>query len=195
MSRLTRIVRPLLLAGAGLLATFFLTGHARQAQAAAPPGGPGGPILVVTTPANPFSYYYAEILRSEGFNAFAVMDLGSVSPASLAPYDLVILGEMALSASEVDVLSDWVTAGGNLIAMRPDKQLGPLFGLADVASTLSEGYVLVDTAAAPGSGIVGQTMQYHGVADRYTVIDATSVATLYFTASAPTANPAVTVRS
>ena len=37
-----------------------------------PEQGPGGPILVVTDPADPFGTYYAEILRAEGLNEFAV---------------------------------------------------------------------------------------------------------------------------
>ena len=36
-------------------------------------------------------------------------------------------------------------------------------------STLSEGYLLVNTSSGPGAGIVGQTMQFHGTADRYTL--------------------------
>ena len=76
------------------------------------------------------------------------------------------------------MLSDWVTAGGNLIAMRPDKQLAPLLGLTDASATLSEGYLLVNTATAPGAGIVGQTMQFHGIADRYSLNGATSLPTL-----------------
>ena len=38
-----------------------------------PPGqGPGGPILIIAGDTDPFGRYYAEILRTEGFNAFAV---------------------------------------------------------------------------------------------------------------------------
>ena len=35
-----------------------------------PDEGPGGPILVISSAANPFSRYYAEILRAEGFECF-----------------------------------------------------------------------------------------------------------------------------
>ena len=54
--------------------------------------GPGGPILVVTSTANPFSRYYAEILRAEGLNAFTLRDLSSVTATILDQYDVVILG-------------------------------------------------------------------------------------------------------
>ena len=101
----------------------------------------------------------------------------------MTAYDVVILGDITLTTAQVTMLSDWVTAGGNLIAMRPDKKLATLLGLTDASSPLAEGYLLVNTAAAPGAGIVNQTMQFHGMADRYTLNGATSVATLYSNAT------------
>ncbi len=70
------------------------------------------------------------------------------------------------------MLADWVTGGGNLIAMRPDSQLSGLLGLTAAGSPLSEGYLKVDTGSGPGAGIVGETMQFHGTADRYTATGA-----------------------
>ena len=62
----------------------------------------------------------------------------------------------------------WVDAGGNLIAMRPDPDLAGLLGLTDAGTDLSDAYLQIDTAAAsPGAGLVGQTIQFHGTADRY----------------------------
>ncbi len=157
--------------------------------------GPGGPILIVANAGYPFSRYYTEILRTEGFNAYTLTDISQVNAALLANYDVVILGEMPLSAAQVTTFTDWVTAGGNLIAMRPDKQLASLLGLTDANDFLSDAYLLVDTAVAPGAGIVTPTIQYHGVADRYALNGATAVATLYSTAALATSNPAVTLRS
>ena len=113
----------------------------------------------------------------------------------LAGYDVAVLGEIALTTSQVTIFSNWVTAGGNLIAMRPDKKLAGLLGLTDAGTTLAEGYLLVNTASGPGKGIVGETIQYHGMADRYTLNGATAVATLYSGATAATSNPAVSLRS
>ena len=93
------------------------------------------------------------------------------------------------------MLTSWVNGGGNLIAMRPDKQLAGLLGLTDANATLAEAYMRVDATAAPGTGITSATMQFHGTADRYTLSGATAVATLYSNASTATANPAVTLRS
>ncbi len=172
-----------------------------QFSTAAPPPppptqGPGGPILVIGNSASTtsrFSLFTAEILRSEGLNEFATADLGGVSPATLAGYDLVILGTTALSASQASMLSTWVTGGGRLIAFRPDKQLAGLFGLTATTGTISNAYLKVNTAAAPGAGITDQTMQFHGTADQYTLAGATPVATLYSTATSATAAPAVTL--
>ncbi len=101
------------------------------------------PIAVLTSAANPYTTYLGEILRAEGFS-FASLSASLMSPAVLAYYDVILLGEMPLSAAQVTMLSDWVNAGGNLIAMRPDKQLAGLLGLTDAASTLANGYVRVE---------------------------------------------------
>jgi hypothetical protein len=158
---------------------------------------PGGPILVVTNAANPFSQYYAEVLLTEGLNEFALMDLGAVSSAALSTYDVVILGQATLSSAQVTIFSNWVNGGGSLIAMRPDAQLASLLGVTAAGSSLSEGYLLVNTASGPGAGIVGETIQFHGAADLYTLGAASNLATLYSSATTPTANtnPAVTLRS
>ena len=45
-----------------------------------PDEGPGGPILVISNAANPFSRYFAEILRAEGLNEFTATDISNVTP-------------------------------------------------------------------------------------------------------------------
>jgi hypothetical protein len=159
-----------------------------------PAEGPGGPILVLSDPADKFGTYYAEILRSEGLNSFTMAN-GPVTTALLAGKTTVIVAKMALSTADVATLTTWVQNGGNLIAMRPDKKLAPLLGLTDASSTLAEGYLKVDRSSAPGAGIDGQTLQYHDVADRYTLNGASAIATLYSTATTATPNPAVTLRT
>jgi hypothetical protein len=154
-----------------------------------------GPILIISSSTNPFSTYYAEILRNEGLNALAVNDIATVSSAVLAPYDVIILGETTLTSGQVTMLSDWVNAGGRLIAMRPDKKLADLLGLSDLSSTISDAYLLVNTSSGPGAGIVNQTIQYHGTADRYSLSGASSLATLYSGATTSTSSPAVTLKN
>ncbi|MET0556822.1 MAG: DUF4082 domain-containing protein [Vicinamibacteria bacterium] len=166
-------------------------------ESAAPPAdeGPGGPILILTSAASPFSRYYVEILAAEGLNSYRAVDVTQLTSALLSSYDVVVLGEMALSPAQVSLLTAFVNGGGNLVAMRPDAQLAGLLGLSAPSGTLADAYLAVDATAAPGLGIVPQTIQFHGTADRYTTSGATPVATLYQDAATSTVHPAVTLRS
>ncbi|MEU4562397.1 DUF4082 domain-containing protein [Actinoplanes sp. NPDC023936] len=156
-----------------------------------PDQGPGGPVLVIKS--GGFTPFLAEVLRTEGLNEFTTAELSTVTAATLSQYDVVLLGPGALTAAQVGMFTTWTGAGGNLIAFRPDKQLAGLLGLTATAGTLAEGYLKVDTSAAPGAGITDQTIQYHGTADRYTLNGARAVATLYSTATTATVNPAVSL--
>ena len=103
---------------------------------------------------------------------------------------------MPLTAAQVTMFTNWVNAGGNLIAMRPDKQLAVAARAdrrrGDARRRLPAGRT---PPPRPAPGIVGQTMQFHGTADRYTLNGATPIATLYSNATDGDSNPAVTVRS
>ena len=177
------------------LASTFAASFTTVVSYGAKGGGPGGPILIVTDPSNPFSEYYAEILLAEGLNEFDSQPISKVSSTVLAKYDVVILGQIALSAGQVSMISDWVNAGGKLIAMRPDRQLAGLLGINATGPTLSEGYVLMNTGSSPGIGIVAQPIQFHGAADCYTILNANSLAVLYSNTQTATSNPAVTLRT
>jgi PKD repeat protein len=165
--------------------------------AAAPPvEGPGGPVLLVTSAADPFDRYYAEILRAEGLNAFSVSDLSLVTPAVLAQHSTVLLAANGLTPAQVTMFGDWVGAGGDLVAMRPDPALASLLGLTPGTGTLTNGYLRIDPASTVGAGLVHDTIQFKGTADRYTADPGTStVATLYSDAATATPDPAVTRRA
>src|SRR3954451_6926569 len=83
-----------------------------------PNQGPGGPILVITSSSSTYGKYYAEILRTEGLNEFAVIDIGSVTATTLTAYDVAILAPAALTGAQATTLNNWVIAGGNLTAMQ-----------------------------------------------------------------------------
>ena len=89
---------------------------------------PGGPVLVVTDPADPFGQYYAEILRAEGLNEFGP-NVGPLNAQTLAG----LPGRRARADDspppQAPTLTTWVSGGGNLIAMRPDAELAGLLGL------------------------------------------------------------------
>src|SRR5664280_921784 len=189
MSRLLRVSAFFVL----IILCFLAFSH--LALANSPMDGPGGPILVISNASDPYSSYYAEILRTEGLNEFAAMDISLVTPSILSNYDVVILAVNPLTSGQVSMVASWVSGGGNLIAMHPDKQLALLLGLTDASATLANGYLLINTASGPGVGLVNQTIQFHGVSDLYTLNSASSLATLYSDASTPTASPAVTLNS
>lgn len=178
--------------GNSLTGTFSRTFTTLDAPPLSPDQGPGGPILVIGSSTNPFGMYAAEILRAEGLNEFATIDISGVTSTVLNNYDVVVLGEMTVTAPQVTLLTNWVNAGGTLIAFRPGSPLNSLFGISAASGTLSDKYLLVNTASGPGAGIVNQTMQFHGTADLHTLSGATSLATLYSDATTATVNPAVT---
>ena len=161
-----------------------------------PDQGPGGPVAIVTSSSNPYSKYLAEILRTEGLNEFSNVDLSDLSAATLSSYDVVVLGSVDVSATQVTALTDWVNAGGNLIALKPSGSLSSLLGITATGATpLSDGYLKVDNATAAGAGIASTTIQYHGPAALYSLSGAQAVATLYSNATVATTNPAVTLNS
>ena len=152
------------------------------------------PILVVvdSTSANPFGAYMGEVLRAEGINAFQVEAPATVTSAYLAGFPIVVLTQtQPLTAAQAAAYSAYVQGGGSLLALRPDPQLASVFGMSVAAGTTQEGYLLVNAANPLGAGISNQTMQFHGVADHYTLNGGTALATLYSDATTATAFPAV----
>jgi hypothetical protein len=125
-------------------------------------------ILVITTTGNNFAQPYQEILRAEGFNSINAMDITQITSSMLTQYDAAILGEAPLTSAQATMLRDWVTAGGNLIATHPDKQLASLLGVTDASSAQSV-YLPVNAAQEPGVSVIDQNIQYNGPADLYTL--------------------------
>jgi hypothetical protein len=163
-----------------------------------PPGpddGRGGPILVVTRNANPYTRYLAEILRAQGLNEFATADVSKITPALLADFKVVLLGETPLTATQASLFTDWVTAGGDLISMKPDQRLNGLLGVTPRNLQVANGYIAINGSSASGSGLPTTPLQFHGSAERYTAAAGTRVAaTLYSDSSTSTGDPAVLVR-
>jgi hypothetical protein len=170
------------------------TATAKATIVVTPPPVASVPILLVTSASNPFSRYYSEILNAEGFNDFATADISTVTPSKLKNFDIAILGEVPLTATQADMLASWVKGGGNLVAMRPDVPLTELLGIARVPGTLSDKFARIDARQPPGTGIVSTTIQFHGAADLYVLSGARAVATLYSDAVTASAHPAVTLR-
>ena len=150
------------------------------------------PILVLATSDN-FGTYTEEILKTEGFNEFMHDSLedSSIRDGFLRQFDIIILGETGINASQKTMLSDYVKNGGNLIAFRPDKKLNEIFGITDAGGTYSEGYIAVDTTTEQGEGLTSKIMQFHGGADKYEVHGAKIIVALYAEKFAKKGFPAV----
>jgi hypothetical protein len=161
------------------------------------------PLLIIVNSTylnNPYGHYLAEILRSEGLVSIQQIELSSLmadpDPAAyLQSFQMALLAETDLGPAEELLLRNYVSGGGNLIAMRPDHDLADLFGLAFVA-TRAEGplqFFAVDTTREPGTGIVDVSLQYHGEADSYELNGAVALANLWNDISTPSPNPAVSL--
>ena len=164
--------------------------------AGSPAEGPGGPILLITSKANGFSQYYAEILRNEGLNEFDVKDLAQLSASELAKHEIALVGEMPIDDGHIRMLTEWVRGGGKLITMRPPKKLAEGLGLSLQASegdgaVLHGGYLKINGKAPAGAGLVQRTIQFHGDADRFVADNAAIIATLYSDNKTTTQFPAV----
>jgi hypothetical protein len=171
-----------------LINTLLLSSANRLA--AAPPTAP---ILLMVNDAAPnhFGRYVGEILRAEGLNAYDLIQLSALTSADLTAHRLVILAETPLTTAQASLVSTYVSGGGRLLALRPDAQLAPLFGLTPAGSSQTDGYLKIDDAQPAGKGLPTATLQIHGAADRYTLNGAIAIATLYSDATTATTAPAV----
>lgn len=153
--------------------------------------GSGGPILLIVDPSDLFGRYYAEILRAEGLTEFHIKELDDVKLANLKNFDIAILAPMAVSKIQAKMFEVWVNKGGNLITFRPDQNLKGIVGLNYANTTIENGYLKIDTTTKAGAGLVGDTIQYHDIADALTLHGASEIAKLYSDESTATPYAAV----
>jgi hypothetical protein len=71
-----------------------------------------------------------------------------------ADYTWSFTTESPPELTQVTMLGNWVTAGANFIAMRPDKRLAYLLGISGESSVRSEAYLRGDNTRELGAGIV-----------------------------------------
>jgi hypothetical protein len=153
-------------------------------------------LLVVNGAApNPYGGYLAQILKAEGISGFNTVDISTLDAGRLSESRLVLLAETPLTAAQAGLLTSYVSAGGRLIAMRPDSQLAGSLGLTPLGGGTTGGYLSIATSSTIGAGFPGLTLPYHGTADHFSPMPGTDVvATLYTDRTTATAHPAV-VRS
>ncbi|MBI4761650.1 MAG: twin-arginine translocation signal domain-containing protein [Chloroflexota bacterium] len=155
------------------------------------------PLLLVVNKdsANPFGMYFTEILRAEGVNCFHTADLSALQPDSLQRYEVVILTETSLNASQADMFAAYVSRGGRLVGMRTAEGLESVFGVERSAGVFIGGYLKTDPAHPAAAGINPASLQIHGESHLYTLAGAQPVAWLYADRDTPTENPAITLHT
>ena len=152
---------------------------------------PESPILVLGT--QNFGSYTGEMLKTEGFNAFQIDSFSGnrITPVYLRKFDVVILPESTVSESQKEILSGFVRSGGNLISFRPDKKLNGIFGIKDAGGTIKEGYLAIEKNSEITKGLISETLQFHGEADKYSLDGGKAIASLYSDKNTNTGSPAV----
>jgi len=116
--------------------------------------------------------YLAEILRAEGLNSFDQSDVSEIDQlGDLAGYQAVVLAANTTAGRGdlLPILESFVSAGGGVVAMRPDGVFNGLFGLADDGQVdLADGYLMIDptqmlAGTAVGSGLASESLQIHEI--------------------------------
>ena len=174
------------------LALFLSLGSARAQLPT-----PNQAILVVqdSNSTDPYQNFLPEILTTEGLNGFQTAQLSSVTPSFLSNYDVVVLPHLSLTAAEATMLGSYVNSGGTLIGFRPDQQLATVFGVNVQGATVSEAWMKISPTTSYGAGLVSQPMRFHGTADDYSPLTATTLATIYMDPDTPTTFPAVAMNT
>ncbi len=152
------------------------------------------PILVLAADEH-FGFFTGEILKTEGFNAFRMDSItdSKISPGYLKKFDIVILTEMVLNETQRKLLREYVSAGGSLIALRPDRTLSDVFGISGDGGTIDGGYISIDTGTEIGKGLIPGTLQFHGIADRYFLSGCKKIVSFYEDSGRSTTYPAIVV--
>ena len=147
------------------------------------------PILVVWDSGTPhrFSGYITEILDIEGYNWRTVHDLASapLTAETLADHHIVILAHIDPPEEVQDLLIDYVREGGNLIAMRPPREMAGKLGLNSSSGERSmvDRYVSFSSICAINAGVDHGPLQFHGRGEHYTWGREPNAVVAYFAAT------------
>jgi hypothetical protein len=142
---------------------------------------------------------WQEVLRVEGLPYASVQPLTTLDSERLSVAAVAIVLPGSIDAARVELLRDYVEAGGGLIAITPDAALASLCGLAvDAGATddgaTGDGYLCV-AAGAPGvDGIERGSLQFHAPLQHYQLREAEAVAMVCGADALATTIPAVTWR-
>ncbi|MFV9505134.1 MAG: hypothetical protein AB4911_11280 [Oscillochloridaceae bacterium umkhey_bin13] len=154
---------------------------AAQSFASALPDTPPVPevpvVLLTNRYAQPdFSAYLAEILRAEGLLGWQSAPFGRLNATDLSVYSLVMLAPGPLTQGQISALHDYVAAGGNLLALRPDPQLATVLGVRFLGTTRAGDELRLDPRLINARGYDPGALQLHGWYDRLDPAGATVLA-------------------
>ncbi len=117
---------------------------------------------------NTYGKFAAEILRTEGWNSFQVVELPScLAKGNVPEADLLILTRCVLRTSEIEALLDYVRNGGNLIAFHPYYDLAEAFGLTATRTVTFPPYIRINPESRVGNGLTEEHLQAHLPADDF----------------------------
>ncbi len=161
------------------------------------------PILVVWDSRTPhrLSGYITEILDVEGYNWHTVHDLasGPLTPEVLSRHQIAILAHVEPSTEVQDVLLEHVREGGNLVALRPPREMAAKLGLGSsfAERTMVDRYIELNGNCAVNVGVEPYVLQFHGRAEQYTWADNPSAVMAHLAADRDyvTENPAIVIDS
>ncbi len=144
-----------------------------------------------TSPSNRYGPYVGEILRSEGLLTYQMEDLASVNEKLLAESCVAILTRCTITPKERDLLSNYVTEGGQLILIAPQFIWQTAIGLLPLPSAILDGYVKLAIREPFSRGLPAESFQFHGISQKWTLNGATALASLYSGPAGATACAAI----
>jgi len=156
--------------------------------------------LITGEPAHsPFAHYLSEILCVEGYLCYDGLDLreAELSAADLEGASVALLGDVRVSEHAMGLLSEFVSGGGVLVAMRPRGKLAELCGLRRLQgmySQASDVYLSAQLAHPWLQGFPAACLQFHGDADIYEPRDGEALALLAGRPDSASPYPAVFAR-
>ena len=161
----------------------------------------GAPILVIWDSDTPhrFSGYITEILHIEGYNWFEVHDIArkDLDAESLAGRHVVFLTHIDPAEDVQDLLLSYVRQGGNLVALRPPREMAAKlgFGSSGAERSLVDRYISPSPICALNMGAELGPLQFHGRGEEYTWSGEPNAVLAYFAAQTDyvTSFPAITI--
>ncbi len=158
---------------------------------------PSTPIVVLVDALQsvPSQRFVPEVLRTIGLLGFETRGIRCVRGPSDLPssVSVVILPPLHISARQQNLLRSFVSAGGVLLAFKPDPGLASLFGVSASQGSMDYPWIAIDATTLGGTGVDPTPLRIHDPSILYTPVTAAVVARLFSAPDVSTNYPAVAV--